>query len=118
MKKMVAVILILLFGSVGLAYGQASKDVYKAVKKAELKATGRQVDFENSMSDARAEFDLFKDSKEAKKNPEFTTHINNAIEGLKDVQFYGDKDFHNADKWKNGMNKAKRELEAAKQYLK
>lgn len=118
MKKMLALILIVLFGLVGLAYGQAAKDVYKAVKKAELKATGQRTEFESSMSDARAEFDLFKDSKEAKKSTEFTTHIHNAIEALREAQFASDKRFLDPTRWQKSMDKAKKELGQAKQYLK
>ena len=114
MKKVLAVILIVLFGSVGLAYGQSAKDVYKAVKKAELKATGDQRDFDNAMADARTEFDLFKDSKEAKKKPEFTTSLENALIALREAQFVT----KNPGDWQKSMNKAEKELEKAKQFLK
>ncbi len=136
MKKMLAAILIVLFGSVGLAYGQAAKDVYKAVKKAELTATGSPAAFESAMIDANTEFDLFKDSQEAKKNPEFTSHIRNAIGGLTMVQLSRDPNLtlgfvlmeqkkgkgnagpDPATRFKEGMDTATRELEAAKRYLK
>ncbi len=136
MKRMLAVILIVIFGSVGLAYGQAAKDVYKAVKKAELSATGPRAAFASAMTDADTEFDLFKDSQEAKKNPEFASHIKKAIGGLTMVQLSMDPNLtmgfvlmeqtkgkgnagpDPATRFKEGMDTATRELEAAKRYLK
>jgi hypothetical protein len=91
MKRILTIILIVLFGLVGLAHGQTPKDIYLIVKKLELKATGPRAEFEKSMSEARAEFDLFKDSKAAKKNPEFTTHISNALEALRTAKFYSER---------------------------
>jgi hypothetical protein len=117
MKKMLAVILIMLFGSVGLAYGQSAKDVYKAVKKAELKSTGTQRDVDNAIADARTEVDLFRDSKEAKKNPEFTKYIENALTALREAQFAKEITKSLGD-WQKSMNKAEKELEKAKQFLK
>lgn len=117
MKRTLALILIVLFGSVGLAYGQTAKDVYKAVKKAELKATGTQRDVDNAIADARTEFDLFSGTKEAKKNPEFTKHILLALEALRGAQFAKEVT-NNPGDWKKSMDTAEKELEKAKQFLK
>lgn len=114
MKRILALILIMIFGSVGLAYGQSAEDVYEAVKKAELKATGPQRDFDNAVADARTKVDLFKDSKEAEKNPEFTKYIENALVALREAQFVT----KNPGDWKKCMDKAEKELEKAKQFLK
>jgi hypothetical protein len=121
MKKIVALILILFFGMVNFGYSQSAKDTYKAVKKAELKATGATTEAESSLADARAEFDLFKDSKESKKNPEFTAHLNNAIEALRKAAFahYLTKEGVRPDtSFSDAMSKASRELDASKRYLK
>jgi hypothetical protein len=121
MKRVFLLILIIFFCLVGFSYAQSAKDTYKAVKKAELKATGSTRDAESSLADARAEFDLFKDSKEAKKNPEFTDHINKAIEALREAGFanYISKNgVQPKISFSEAMGKAKREMESAKQYLK
>jgi len=129
MQKILALILIVLFGMVNFGYAQSAKDTYKAAKKAELKATGSTRDAENSLADARAEFDLFKDSKEAKKNPEFTTHIDKAINALREAAaaiYLNKEGVPLKDKqgaplklsYSDAMSKATRELEAAKRYLK
>ncbi len=135
MKRILSVILIVLFGSVGLAYGQSAKDVYKAVKKAELSATGPRATFASAMTDAETEFDLFNDSPEAKKNPEFTSHIKKAIGSLAMVQLSrdpnmimgfvlmekqkgkGNAGLDPATRFKEGMDTATRELELAKKYM-
>jgi hypothetical protein len=135
MKRMLAVILIILFGFVGLAYAQSAKDVYKAVKKAELSATGNRAVFASAMTDAETEFDIFKDSPEAKKNPEFTSHIQKALGGLTVAQMFTRRDMITgyvlmeaqkgkgnagpdpATRWKEGMDTATRELELAKKYM-
>lgn len=117
MKRIFALMLVVLFGLVGLAYGQTAKDAYKAVKKAELKATGANRDFDNAIADARTELDLFTGSKEAKKNPEFTKHIVLALEALRGAQFAKEVT-NNPGDWKKSMDKAEKELEMAKQFLK
>lgn len=135
MKRMVVVILIVIFGSVGIVYGQAAKDVYKAVKKAELTATGHPAAFASAMTDAETEFDLFKDSQEAKKNPDFTSHIQKALGGLAMVQISRDPNMMMgfvlmekqkgtgnagpapATRFKEGMDTATKELELAKKYM-
>lgn len=105
------------FGMVSFGFAQTAKDTYKAVKKAELKSTGTQRDADNAIADARTEFDLFKDSKEAKKHPEFTKHIEAALNALRVAQF--SKEIKNsAADWKKNMDLAAKELEQAKQFLK
>jgi hypothetical protein len=135
MKRMLAVILIILFGFVGFAYAQSATDVYKAVKRAELSATGNRAVFASAMTDAETEFDIFKDSPEAKKNPEFTTHIKKALGGLALAQIWRNPDMlmgfvlmeqkkgkgnagpEPATRWKEGMDTASRELALAKKYM-
>lgn len=135
MKRMVVVILIVIFGSVGIIYAQAAKDVYKAVKKAELSATGSPAAFASAMTDAQTEFDLFKDSQEAKNNPEFKSHIQKALGGLAMVQISRDPNMmmgfvlmekqkgkgnagqDPATRFKEGIDTATRELELAKKYM-
>jgi len=135
MRRIVALILVMLFGSVGLAYGQSAKDVYKAVKKAQLSATGSREAFASAMTDAETELDLFKDSEEAKKNPEFTSHIQKALGGLEMAQLSlnpnlitgfvlmerlkgkGNAGPDPATRFKEGIETADMELELAKKYL-
>ncbi len=117
MKRIMIVLLVLLFGVIGSANAESSKDVYKAVKKAELKSTGTQKDVDNVVADARAEFDLFKDSKDAKKNPEFTKHIEAALNALRVAQFSKEVTQNSTD-WKKNMDLAAKELERAKSFLK
>lgn len=121
MKRTLAFIFIVFFGTVSFGYAQTAKETYKAVKKAELKASGTKADAENSLADARAEFDLFKDSKEAKKNPEFTAHIDNAIKALREAGFanyVSRQGVRPKISYVDAMGKVSRELEAAKRYLK
>ncbi|MGA7578006.1 MAG: hypothetical protein ACLQUW_01720 [Desulfobaccales bacterium] len=117
MKKIVIFILVTVFGMAGFSYAQTAKEVYLAVKKAELKSTGTQSDADNAIADARAEFDLFKDSKEAIKNPEFTKHIDSAINALRVAQFAVQVQ-NSPSEWKKNMDWAARELEQAKHFLK
>jgi hypothetical protein len=86
MKKILGVILIVLFGSIGCTSGQAAKDVYKAVKKAEQTAINHPDNLTDAMIDARTEFDLFKDSKDANENPEFKKHITAALMSLAEAE--------------------------------
>lgn len=115
-KRVLLMVLIVLFSFVNFAHAQSAKDVYKAVKKAELKATGDRVSFDNSLSDARAEFDLFQDSKEAKNNPDFTSHIFNALKALSLAQL--SKITLQPALWSKYMDTATHELELAKKFLK
>jgi hypothetical protein len=117
MKKIVIFILVAVFGMAGFAYAQSAKEVYMAVKKAELKSTGTQRDVDNAIADARAEFDLFKDSKEATKNPEFTKHIDSALNALRVAQF-SEQVKNSPAEWKENMDWATKELEQAKHFLK
>ncbi|MFZ0052184.1 MAG: hypothetical protein WAK96_10440 [Desulfobaccales bacterium] len=116
MKKALALTLVLILGIAGLAQAQSIKEVYLAVKKAQLKATGTNEDIDNSIADARAEFDLFKDSKTAKKNPQFTDHIEAAIMALRQAQFAREVT-NEADLWTKYMHKAETELNIAKQFI-
>ena len=113
MKRILALSLLMVFALVSFGYAQSSKDVYLAIKKAELKSTGTQQDVDNATADARAEFDLFKDSKEAKKNPEFTKHIDSALNALRLAQF-SQQVKNNPAEWKENMDFAAKELESAK----
>lgn len=81
-KKLLAVILIVLFGSVGLAYGQSAKDTYKALKKVEARVeTGvTYKDYPQVISDAKAEVNIFLEGKDAKKNPQLAEHIKKAMD--------------------------------------
>lgn len=135
MKRIAVVTLIMICGLVGIAYGQSAKDVYKAVKKAELSATGAPRDFASALTDAETEFDLFKDSQEAKKNPDFTSHIQKALGGLTMAKLSRDPNMimgfvlmekqkgkgnagpDPATRWKESMDTASKELELAKKYL-
>jgi len=82
MKKMLSVILIMLFGSVGLAYGQSAKEAFKALKKVEARTeTGVSYkDYPEVISDAKVEVDGFLRSKEAKKNSEVAEHMKKAMD--------------------------------------
>jgi hypothetical protein len=123
MKRLFTITLIILFGLVGLAYGQSARDVYKAVNKACLAASGSSMkDFDNAVVDARNEVDLFKGSQEAKKNPQFTLHIENALKAIREAQFArqfaGERAVKNApDRYKSSLDKAERELANAKQFI-
>lgn len=121
MKRILVLSLIVFFGIVNFGYAQTAKDTYKAIKKAEFKASGSKADAESSLADARTEFDLFKDSKEAKKNPEFTAHLENAIKGLMEAGFanyVSRQGVRPKISYADAISKVSRELEAAKQYLK
>jgi hypothetical protein len=128
MKRTLAIILVLIFGVVGLAHSQSAKDVYKAFKKAQLSATGPRAAFESAMTDADVEFDLFKDSQEAKKNSDFTYQIKNARGGLAQVKLaimgyvlnvgMNPSPDVRMNSYKEGMDLATRELEEAKRCLK
>lgn len=111
MKKTLAVILIVVFGVVGLAYAQSAKDVYEAVKKAQL--TAAETEYEeaitNAMTDAKTAFDSFKDSPEAKKNPEFVSQIEAALQGLSLYQTSGGMILY--------LEHTVRALDLAKQHL-
>jgi hypothetical protein len=81
MKKMLTVILIVLFGSVGWAFGQTANDAYLALKKMEAKT---QVgisyrDYAPALAEAKFAVDRFTESKAAKKNPELSEHLGNAL---------------------------------------
>jgi hypothetical protein len=117
MKILLVTILAVLIGTTGMAFGQSINEMYKVVKKAELKATGTQQDIDNSIADARTEYDLFKDSKEAKKYPEFTKFIENAITALRKAQFAKEVT-KNPNDWEKNLKLAGNELEKAKQFLK
>jgi len=135
MKKATLIIFIFIFCLVGIVYAQGAKDLYKAVKNAELSATGPRADFIKALNDAETEFDLFKDSQDAKKNPEFTNHIKKALGGLTTVQLSTDPNFilgfvlmekqkgkgnagpEPATRLKEGMEQARKELEFAKNFL-
>ncbi|MGP8051608.1 MAG: hypothetical protein ACLPYB_13495 [Desulfobaccales bacterium] len=117
MKKIIIFIIFVVFGMVAFAYAQSAKEVYLAVKKAELKSTGTESDVDNAIADARAEFDLFKDSKEALKNPEFTKHIDAALNALR-VATFSERVKNSPAEWKENMDWATRELEQAKHFLK
>ncbi len=114
MKKITALILIIILGSVCLAYGQSGTDVYLAVRKAELKANGLQEEFDRAMANAWKDLDLFKNSKEAKENPKFTEYIENAMVALREAQFVA----KNPGDWKKCMDRADKELDKAKKSLK
>jgi hypothetical protein len=139
MKKLflVTFLLALLFCIPQIVTGQSSKDVYKSVKKAELAASIRATkSFNDTLIDAKTEFDLFKGSEEAKKNPEFALYIESALNNIQKA--YGlswamDHGFHgqinpnagsgpgaveNLDKWNIAMKEASGDLEVAKKYLK
>jgi hypothetical protein len=139
MKRMIIFCVVFLAGLsfAGIANAQAMKDIYKSVKKAELSIELRATkSFKDALTDAKTEMDLFKGSDEARKNPEFSRHIEAALESIKKA--YGlswamDHGFHgqinpkagagpggveNIDKWNNAKADAARELEAAKRYLK
>lgn len=69
MKRMLALILIVLFGSVGLAYGQTAKDAIKALKKLEAKTeSGMSYQkYREALGDTNAEVKIFLESKAGKK---------------------------------------------------
>lgn len=92
MKRMLAVILIVLFWSVGLAYGQSAKDAIKAVKKLEAKTeSGMSYQkYREALGDTNAEVKLFLESKAAKKEPALAQSIKKIMENYQDA----------ADLWK------------------
>lgn len=119
MKRLFVLFLIILFGFSGLAYGQSLKDVYKSINKAFLAASGSSKrDFDNVVVEARNEFDLFKDTQAAKKNPEFTKHIEAALMAIREAQFAREPMFADPNLYRKSLDKAERELGIAKQYLK
>jgi Sec-independent protein translocase protein TatA len=87
MKKMLAVILIVLFGTVGLAYGQAAKDAIKAVKKLEAKVESgtSYKKYREDLGDANAEVKLFLESKAAKKDPALAQSLKKIMENYQDA---------------------------------
>ncbi|MCX5888116.1 MAG: hypothetical protein NTY36_01525 [Deltaproteobacteria bacterium] len=121
LRRLVVLAIVLLFALVAISQAAETsmKEMYLIVSKY-AKADINRVEFEKAMGNAEAEFDLFKDSKIAKKNPEFTEHIAKAMEAIKSAGFFtfvapspkGSQQREAA--WKA----TKRELEAAKQYLK
>jgi hypothetical protein len=123
-NRILALILIVLFGMVNFAYAQSAKDTYKAVKKAELKASPYSSKaWDEAIVDARTEMDLLKGSDEAKKNPEFTKHIETALNNIRKasgLSYCMDQGLRSVspDDWKKTMSQASIELEAAKRYLK
>ncbi|MHB8067360.1 MAG: hypothetical protein ACYDIC_05610 [Desulfobaccales bacterium] len=92
MKRMLALILVVLFGSVGLAYGQSAKDAVKALKKLEAKVeSGMSYQkYREALGDTNAEVKLFLESKNAKKNPELANSIKKIMGNYQDA----------ADLWK------------------
>ena len=82
MKRTLAVFLVMLFWSVGLAYGQSAKEAFKALKKVEARVeTGVSYkDYPQVIADAKAEVNMFLEGKEAKKIPQFTEHIKKAMD--------------------------------------
>ncbi len=87
MKKMLAVILIVLFGSVGLAYAQAAKDAIKAVKKLEAKVESgtSYKKYREDLGDANAEVKLFLESKAAKSDPALAQNIKKIMGNYQDA---------------------------------
>jgi hypothetical protein len=119
MKKAGFLLIIAIFALVALAKAQSPKDMYLTVKKAQMKASGNQIDNDNAIADARAEFDLFKDSKAAKKNPQFAAHIGAAINALREAQFESQfaGELNRPSHWTESMNRAAKELDQAKKCI-
>lgn len=92
MKRMLAVILIVLFGSIGIAYGQTAKDAIKALKKLEAKVeSGMSYQkYREALGDTNAEVKLFLESKGAKKDIEQAKLIKKIMGNYQDA----------ADLWK------------------
>ena len=121
MKKVFTFGFVILFGLVGLAYGQSAKDVYKAVKKAELKFTlGSRNDFANAVADAKVEVESFSQTAEAKRNPVFTMSINGAIDMfmMASQVLTLPKVSGSADSFDEFMNLGRKDLKMAEQCLK
>lgn len=87
MKKMLAVMLIVLFGSVGLAYGQSAKDAIKALKKLEAKVESgtSYKKYREDLGDANAEVKLFLESKAAKNDPSLALSIKKIMGNYQDA---------------------------------
>jgi hypothetical protein len=117
---LIAMVILLGFGGLAQAADTSMKDMYLIVSKY-AKSNANRVEFEKAMGNAEAEFDLFKDSKVAKKNPEFTEHLAKAMKSIKQAGFLtfvvpgSQGGIQERDvAWKT----TERELKAAKEYLK
>lgn len=124
----VTMAMVILFGFGGLAQAgdTTMKDMYLTVSKYSKVVTlsrskANRDEFEKAMGNAEAEFDLFKDSKAGKKNPEFTDHLAKAMKSIKEAGFYSFVVPASQDgikKQEAAWKTTDRELNAAKQYLK
>jgi hypothetical protein len=92
MKITFALILIVLFGSVGLAYGQSAKDAVKALKKLEAKIESgtSYKKYREDLGDTNAEVKLFLESKAAKNDIALAQSIKKIMGNYQDA----------ADLWK------------------
>jgi len=81
-KRILALILIVFFAVAGEAFGQTTKEVFKALKRVEARVeTGiAYKDYPQVIADAKVDVDAFLASKEAQKNPQFSEHIKKAID--------------------------------------
>jgi hypothetical protein len=99
------------------AYGQGARDLYKLTYKIFLTDVQDVRQYENNLNEAVAEFDLFKGSEEAQRNPEFTLAIENALKAL--VKQHAAYKFEAPPiERSKALAKAKHELNKAKIYLK
>ncbi|MHB8067358.1 MAG: hypothetical protein ACYDIC_05600 [Desulfobaccales bacterium] len=131
MKKLAVIIAILVFFLVGLAQVQAAettmKEMYLTVAKYAKFINGphqfnsdEALEFDKTMANVEAEFDLFKDGKVAKANPQFTYNLATAIKNLAMVgyiMFHEGMNKENNEKVDAGKKTVEGELKAAKQNL-
>lgn len=84
MKKLLSatLIIIILMGLSGVAFGQSAKDAYKALKKVEarVEAGVSYKDYPPVIADAKSEVNMFLEGKEAKKNSQLAEHIKKAMD--------------------------------------
>jgi hypothetical protein len=82
MRKTLGIALIILLGLTELALGQTGKDAFKSLKKVEAKigAGVSYQDYPQVLADAKQEVDMFLESSEAKKNPQFAYNIKTTMD--------------------------------------
>ena len=82
MRKTLGIALIILLGLSELALGQTGMDAFKSLKKVEAKIESgvSYQDYPQVLADAKHKVDMFLESSEAKKNPQFAYHIKTAMD--------------------------------------
>jgi len=87
MRKMVLLLTIIVFGAVGLSYGQTSKDAIKALKKLSAKVESgiSYQKYREELGDTNAEVKLFLESKDANKDPQLALSVKKIMGNYQDA---------------------------------